>query len=146
MGNGESFHSLGNQGRNTVVERMDYLASRTRYGRTSNHSKLWCLLLTCPSGWQGQERWQQCGLSDSWDSQTLPTPQNDLHWVVSVSDGREEGGGRHMLPLVPDFLLPNILLLPALRGWEGCDEQEDCICQGRGWRLRGQEAPGFLPE
>lgn len=51
-----------------------------------------------------------------------------------------------MLPLVPDFLSPNILLLPALRGWEGRDEQEDCICQRRESRLRGQEAPGFLPE
>lgn len=48
--------------------------------------------------------------------------------------------------LVPDLLPPNILLLPAPRGWEGCDEQEDYICQRRGSRLRGQKAPGFLPE
>lgn len=48
--------------------------------------------------------------------------------------------------LVPDLLPPNIRLLPALRGWEGRGEQEDYICQRRGSRLRGQKAPGFLPE
>lgn len=80
---------------------------------------------------------------DVWDSQNLPIPQNDLRLAVSVSDGTDKGGWYHMLPLVPGLLPPNILLLPALRRWEGCGEQEDCTCRGKDCASEGRGLQGF---